>query len=183
MRSALVVIDMVNDFVDGVLANPAAATIIGPIERLVARARAAPDWEVVYASDAHRQDDRELTVFPPHAMAGTPGAEVVAALAPQRGDLVVPKRSYSAFTWTDLDARLRALDVGRLLLVGQHTDCCVRHTSYDAFCLRYELAVSPEATTVYAPGSPEPLAARQRAALEYLRAYYGARLEVPAELG
>ncbi|MDA8297297.1 MAG: cysteine hydrolase [Actinomycetota bacterium] len=183
MRSALVVIDMVNDFVDGVLANPAAATIIGPIERLCARARAASDWEVVYASDAHRRDDRELTVFPPHAMAGTQGAEVVAALAPQRNDLVVPKRSYSAFTLTDLDARLRALDVGRLLLVGQHTDCCVRHTSYDAFCLGYELAVSPGATTVYAPGSPEPLAARQHAALEYLRTYYGALLEVPAELG
>lgn len=183
MRSALVVIDMVNDFVDGVLANPAAAAIIAPIERLIARARAAGDWEIVYVSDAHHRDDRELTVFPPHAMAGTPGAEVVAALTPEPGDLAVPKRAYSAFTATDLDDRLRAVDVGRLLLVGQHTDCCVRHTSYDAFCLGYELAVAPEATTVYAPGSPQPLALRQQAALEYLRAYYGARLEVPAALG
>lgn len=182
MRSALIVIDMVNDFIDGVLANPAALAIIGPIGRLAERARAAPEWEVVYANDAHHDGDRELTVFPPHAMAGTVGAEVVPALAPQLGDLIVPKRSYSAFTGTHLDIKLRAAGVGRLLLVGQHTDCCVRHTSYDAFCLGYELAVAPEATTVYAPGSPEPVAVRQRAALEYLRTYYGARLEEPAEL-
>jgi nicotinamidase-related amidase len=37
-------------------------------------------------------------------MAGTPGAAVIAELAPQPGDLIVPKRYHSAFTQTDLDA-------------------------------------------------------------------------------
>lgn len=62
------------------------------------------------------------------------------------------------------------------MLVGQHTDCCVRHTAYDGFCRGYELTVCPDATTVFEPGSDEPPGARQDRALEYLHAYYGVRV-------
>ena len=176
MRTAVIVIDMVNDFMDGVLANPSAKEIVGPIASLVDRARVSDETIVVYANNAHRLSDVELRLFPPHAMEGSPGAEVIDELRPESDDLVVAKRFYSAFTETDLETRLRAHDVGRLVLVGQHTDCCVRHTSYDAFVRRYELAVCPDATTVFEPGSDEPLAVRQERALEYLRTYYGTEL-------
>ena len=176
MRSALVVVDMLNDFMDGVLGNPAAARIVEPIQRLAARARATADWVVVYACDAHQLSDVELRVFPPHAMAGTPGAAVVEQLEPQHDDVAVPKRFYSSFTETRLEDELRARDVGRVVLAGQHTDCCVRHTAYDAFARGFELAVCPDATTVFEPGSKEPIAERQARALDYLHAYYGARL-------
>ena len=82
MQTALVVVDMLNDFVDGVLANPAARHIVEPIASLLHRARPANDWVVLYANDAHGVTDRELRVFPPHAMAGTPGAEVIDELRP-----------------------------------------------------------------------------------------------------
>jgi nicotinamidase-related amidase len=69
---ALIVIDMLNDFVTGVLNNEAdAAKIIPPIKRLIQHARADPDWLVVYSNDAHRSDDREISVWGRHAMAGT----------------------------------------------------------------------------------------------------------------
>ncbi len=177
MRTALVVVDMLNDFVDGALGNPAAKDIVGPIASLADRASANEEWIVIYANDAHRLSDVELRVFPPHAMAGTQGAQVIEELQAKPGDLVVDKRFYSAFTETDLEMTLRSRDVGRLVLVGQHTDCCVRHTSYDAFCRGYEILVCPEATTVYAPGSDEPVEIRQKRALDYLRTYYGARIE------
>ncbi len=183
MRSALVVVDMLKDFMDGVLANPAAKAIVAPIFSLAERARGDDEWVVIYANDAHELTDVELRVFPPHAMAGTEGAAVIDDLRPQLGDLVVPKRFYSAFTHTDLEAKLRSYDVGRLVLVGQHTDCCVRHTSYDAFARGYELVVCPDATTVFEPGSPEPVSARQARALEYLHTYYGARLEAADVVG
>ena len=176
MRSALVVVDMLNDFMDGVLGNPAAAGIVEPIRELAARARTTADWVVVYACDAHELSDVELRVFPPHAMAGTPGAAVVDELEPQHGDVVVPKRFYSSFTETRLEDELRAHDVGRVVLVGQHTDCCVRHTAYDAWIRGLEVAVCPDATTVFEPSSAEPVPERQAHALEYLRTYYGARL-------
>jgi nicotinamidase-related amidase len=177
VRTALVVVDMLNDFVDGVLGNPAAIQIVAPIARLAEQARGTRRWVVLYANDAHRPADLELRVFPPHAMEGSHGAQVVADLRPHGEDVVVPKRFYSAFTDSALQEHLQSLEVGRLVLVGQHTDCCVRHTSYDAFCRGYELVVCPDATTVFEPGSNEPAGVRQVRALEYLRTYYGARLE------
>jgi nicotinamidase-related amidase len=39
MQTALVIVDMLNDFVDGILANPAAKSIVGPISSLAERAR------------------------------------------------------------------------------------------------------------------------------------------------
>jgi nicotinamidase-related amidase len=176
VRSALVVVDMVSDFIDGALANPAAGEIISPIASLAGPARDSRDWVVVYTNDAHLPDDFELKVFLPHAMAGTEGAAVVPELAPRAGDLVVGKRFYSGFTETNLAGELESLGVGRLVLVGQHTDCCVRHTCYDAFCRGYELVVCTDGTTVYEPGADEPVVTRQERALEYLQAFYGVRV-------
>jgi len=177
MRTALVVVDMLNDFVDGVLANTAAKAIVEPIATALELARSRGEWRVIYANDAHHLTDVELRAFPPHAMAGTRGAAVIDELQPQPGDLVLDKRFYSAFTETDLDKILQAHDIGRLVLVGQHTDCCVRHTSYDAFAKGYELVVCSDATTVFESPTDEPIGIRQQRALDYLRYYYGARVE------
>jgi nicotinamidase-related amidase len=40
-------------------------------------------------------------------------------------------------------------DIGRVVIVGQHTDCCVRHTSYDAFLRGFEVVVPGDATAVF----------------------------------
>lgn len=182
MATALLVVDMLNDFMDGVLGNPAAKEIIAPISTLVDEARRRPDWVVVYGNDAHLPADFELRVFPPHAMAGTHGARVIDALAPGPDDTVVPKRFYSAFSETELADVLAARGADRLVVVGQHTDCCVRHTGYDAFCRGIDLVVCPEATAVYEPGSHEPVPVRQERALEYLKTYYGAELRSTSDL-
>jgi len=73
MQTALVIVDMLNDFVDGILANPAAKSIVGPISLLAERARETDDWVVFYANDAHLLTDVEVRVFPPHAMAQIAG--------------------------------------------------------------------------------------------------------------
>jgi nicotinamidase-related amidase len=183
MRTALVVVDMLNDVVDRVLGNPAAKEVIGPIASLAEQARVIEDSRVAYANDAHQLSDVELRVFPPHAMAGTPGGPVIDELRPEPGDLVIEKRFYCAFTDTDLESVLRSHNVGRLVVVGQHTDCCVRHTCYGAFIRAYELVVCRDATTVFEPGDDEPLLARQRRPLSYLRTDYGARLEPASSVG
>jgi nicotinamidase-related amidase len=175
MSTALLVVDMLNDFVHGVLGNPVAREIVDPIARLAGAARERDDWLVVYANDAHLPDDFELRVFPPHAMAGTEGAQVIEELRPADPDVVVGKRAYSAFTGTTLEQTLHEHGVGHVVIVGQHTDCCVRHTSYDAFVRGLEITVCPDATVVFQPGSEEPVDIRQTRALEYLRTYYGAQ--------
>jgi nicotinamidase-related amidase len=178
MTTALLVLDMLTDFTSGKLANPATAQIIEPIAALVRAARERDDWLVIYGNDAHRPGDFELSVFGEHAMSGSPGAAVIDELAPQPGDLVVPKRHYSAFTQTDLDASCRVHRISRVVLTGQHTDCCCRHTSYDAFARGVEVSVVSDATAVYEPFAGGRYQAAQDEALRYLRTYYGA--EVPS---
>jgi nicotinamidase-related amidase len=182
MKTALVIVDMLRDFVDGRLANPAAKPTIQRIGEMADAARGRKDWIVVYGNDAHRPGDLELRLFGEHAMVGTPGAEVVEELTPTSGDIVVPKRYYSAFTQTDLEATLLVHDVGRVVIVGQHTDCCVRHTSYDAYLRGLEVVVPADATAVFQPLSEEAVQARQERALDYLRTFYGVRVVGTAEL-
>ena len=140
-RSAVIVIDLANDFVypGGVIADAGGAeyqqkaqAIVPGLARLLDAARAA-GVTVVYATDAHTPNDVELRKWPPHAMKGTHEAEIVEAVAPRPGDLVIEKRTYSPFTETDIDAELQARGIERLYITGLHTDCCARHTSGDAF--------------------------------------------------
>ena len=182
MTNALLVLDMLTDFTSGKLANPAARQIVEPISALVRTARQRDDWLVIYGNDAHRPGDFELAVFGEHAMAGTAGAAVVDELAPQTGDLVVPKRYYSAFTETDLDATCRVHRISQLVVTGQHTDCCCRHTSYDAFARGIPLTLVSDATAVYEPFVVGRYQSAQDDALRYLHTYYGAEMTRTADL-
>ncbi len=175
---ALVVIDMLNDFVTGKIANPRAERIIPTIKELVQKARAdRDDWLVVYANDAHLPGDFELRVWGEHAMAGDPGARVIAALEPHLGvrELVSPKRAYGAFDGTHLDERLRALGVDEVVLAGQHTHICIRHSAYGALIRGYAIAVPRDAVCAFEGVDEEE-------ALEYLRTVYAARITTVDEL-
>jgi nicotinamidase-related amidase len=182
MKTALVVLDMLNDFVDGTLANPAAKPIIGSIDRLADAARPRDDWVVVYANDAHKPGDVEFEVFGEHALAGSPGAEVVSELAPKDEDIVVPKRFYSAFTETDLDATCRVHNIGKMVIVGQHTNCCCRHTTYDAFLRGIEVAVVADATCMFEPMAGDRYEEAQDEALTYLSTFYNSAVLETNEL-
>jgi isochorismate hydrolase len=103
MTRALLVVDMLNDFVTGKIANPRAERIIPNIASLLDMARRDDDWLVVYANDAHLPGDFELKVWGEHAMAGTDGAAIIPQLAAADGDFVLPKRFYSSFHETGLD--------------------------------------------------------------------------------
>ncbi|PQQ29811.1 cysteine hydrolase [Photorhabdus luminescens] len=169
---ALIVIDMLNDFVTGVLANEADAMKIVPvIKRLIDHARNHRDWLVVYANDAHRADDREMSIWGRHAMAGTPGANVIETLAPigTEREIVLPKRFYGAFDGTELEEVLKVYGVTEVVLTGQHTHCCVRHTAYGAFIRGYRIKILSDAVCVF-PGVD------QEDALHYLKTIYGAEI-------
>ena len=148
---ALVIVDMLDDFVTGALANPHAECIVEPLVRLLEHARRDDDWVVVFSNDAHHADDPELRVWGEHAMAGTPGAQVIAALEPHPGpnEIVSPKRAYGAFDGTGLDEQLRALDVDEIVIAGQHTHICVRHTSYGALIRGYAITVPRDAVCAF----------------------------------
>ncbi len=173
---ALIVIDMLNDFVTGSLENRRAEKIIPVIDELLKRARSErSDWLVVYANDAHLPQDFELRVWGPHAMAGTPGGEVIPELAAAEGDFVLPKRTYSSFHETGLDDLCRQFGVGTLVLTGQHTNICLRHTTADAFFRGYRVIVPKDAVEAISEEDHE-------SGLKYLEAMYKVDLPYAKEL-
>jgi nicotinamidase-related amidase len=171
---ALIIVDMLKDFVDGELANPRAQRIAAPLRRLLDHARES-GWVVVFSNDAHRPDDPELKIWGEHAMEGSPGAQVIDELAPRDGDLVSPKRSYGAFDATGLAEELKERNVDEVVITGQHTHICVRHSSYGALRNGFEVTVPRDAVCAFEGVNEED-------ALEYLKMAYGANVTTVDEL-
>jgi nicotinamidase-related amidase len=171
---ALIIVDMLKDFVDGELANPRAQRITGPLGRLLDHARAS-GWVVVYSNDAHRPEDPELKIWGEHAMEGSPGAAVIDELAPSDGELVSPKRTYGAFDETGLAEELRERGVGEVVITGQHTHICVRHSSYGALRNGFEITIPRDAVCAFEGVDEDD-------ALEYLKMAYGANVTTVDEL-
>lgn len=172
-HSAVVVIDMANDFVypGGVIADAGgpdyqqrAQRIIGPLGRLLIAARRA-GVIVIYATDAHTPGDVELKKWPPHAMAGTWNAEIVPGLRPAPGDVVLGKHTYSPFLNPEFERVLEERGITRLYVTGLHTDCCARHASGDAFQRGYDLVWVTDALQAFTDEA-------HRAGLEYFTAWY-----------
>ena len=142
-RTALIVVDMQNDFVDprGSLCVGAARATVPAIARLrdFARAHGAA---VVYTQDWHRADDREFALWGVHAVAGTWGAEIVPELAPGPDELVVRKLRYDAFYGTSLDHELRQRRIATVIVTGTVSNICVLHTAGSA-ALRWLEVILP----------------------------------------
>src|SRR5439155_110082 len=98
--------------------------------------RASPRSGYISAARARPRlapGDSELRKWPPHAMAGSWNAEIVPGLAPEPGDIVLGKQTYSPFLNPAFERTLAERGLTRLYITGLHTDCCARHTSGDAF--------------------------------------------------
>ena len=171
---ALVIADMLKDFVDGELANPRARGIVEPIERLLAFAR-ENGWVVGFSNDAHEPGDPELKIWGEHAMAGTPGASVIAELEPKAGEIVAPKRAYGGFEGTELGERLRERGVDEVVITGQHAHICVRHTAYGALVNGFDISIPRDAITAFEDVDLDE-------AVDYLEKIYGARITTVDEL-
>ena len=73
--------------------------------------------------DSHDDGDPDYGVWPVHALAGTPGADICRPeLAPEPGDRVVTKPTYSAFVRSELGAALEELGADCIVLTGCATE-------------------------------------------------------------
>ena len=162
-RTALLVVDMQNDFVltgSPVCVAGAAATVPS-IRALLGRwrAAAAPVVHVTraYAADGSDVEAVRLEAFRrrPFLVPGTPGVEVVDGLEPADGEHRVVKTRYSAFFATPLDLLLRRLRVERVVLTGTQYPACIRSTAFDALSLGYEVAVANDACSAATPAVAE----------------------------
>jgi len=165
-KPALIVIDMQNGFCDEAgfmntigLGHEASAAAIAPISRLLGAARKAgiPVFFTRYSLNPDYSDaGLLLEVFP--QIEGTGGmvrgswdAEVVDALEPLPGEVVLDKTRYSAFYDTDLEPRLRELGVDTLIVCGVTTNICVESTVRDAFFRDIRVIVPSDGTAAVTP--------------------------------
>jgi nicotinamidase-related amidase len=80
---------------------------------------------------------------------GTFEHEVLAALAPAAGELVIDKNTSSAFNSTGFEWLLRNMEVETLVLAGMATDMCVETTARDAADRGFNVIVVEDATATF----------------------------------
>jgi NAD+ synthetase len=149
--TALLVVDMQNDFCPGGALGVAGADLLAPT--IAAAAQRA--GTVVATRDWHPADHRSFAArggpWPAHCVAGTAGAELHPAVARMHFDRVQDKGSdrdreaYSGFDGTDLAAYLRGRGVERVLVAGVASDYCVRATALDAVRAGFQTTVLTDA--------------------------------------
>ncbi len=173
-RTALVVIDMQRDFIEpggfgASLGNDVSllAAAIGPTRALLDAWRAR-GWLVVHTRESHAAD---LSDCPPAKrtrgnpalrigdagpmgrllVRGEAGCEIVAALAPLPGEIVIDKPGKGAFFATPLQADLQARGITHLVFAGVTTEVCVQTTMREANDRGYDALLVEEATASYFP--------------------------------
>jgi ureidoacrylate peracid hydrolase len=77
---------------------------------------------------------------------GTWNTEILSELGPEPGDLIVSKHRYSGFYGTDLDERLRSLGIEYLIFTGCTTSVCVESTMRDAMFRDYRCILLADCT-------------------------------------
>ena len=168
MTTAVLVIDMIKDFVTGKFENERAQAIVPNIKRLLEAARSS-DKPVVYIHDSHPPGDHEFDIWGQHAVSGSEGSEFISELEPKEGEPVLEKKKYSAFYETDLDSVLKDLRVDEVVLTGVLTHICVQHTAADAFFRGYDVTVPR--------GCVEDLSDEEnQRSLEFVKDNYGAEV-------
>ncbi|MDQ3627675.1 MAG: isochorismatase family protein [Actinomycetota bacterium] len=173
MTTALIVVDVQNDFCEGgSLAVAEGARVAADVGSLLASGR----YPVVAATvdhhvdpGAHFSDEPDFVdSWPPHCRVGTPGVDLHPALQPRPFDAVFTKGEYdAAYSGFEGDSDgvgladwLRGHGVDRVDVVGIATDHCVRATALDAAAAGFATRVLLDLTAAVAPDRiPDTLAA------------------------
>jgi nicotinamidase-related amidase len=129
-QKALIIVDMLNDFIDekgALYCGAGAGAIIPFIQERLSTFRRAGDL-VVFLQDSHDERDLEFTKFPKHCIADTWGSEIIHELTPVPGEKIVPKKRYSGFYGTNLEKILQDEKIEEIEVVGVCTSICVMDT-------------------------------------------------------
>jgi nicotinamidase/pyrazinamidase len=147
MTSALLIVDLQYDFIDGTLAVPGAQAVVKAIDELIHTRR----FGFVTASrDLHPFDHCSFSDhggrWPVHCLNHTRGAALAAPAVNATQSIVSKGRfpdrdAYSAFDGTDLTDQLRQRAITDLIVVGLATDYCVRASVLDALGAGFAVTV------------------------------------------
>ncbi|MCS6954929.1 MAG: isochorismatase family protein, partial [Candidatus Calescibacterium sp.] len=148
-NSALVVIDMQNDFLPGgSLEIPNSDTII-PVVNEYIKFFEGRGLTVVYTRDWHPENHISFREnggrWPKHCVQNTRGSEFHPHVYLPKNYLVISKafypdlEAYSGFQDTELNQKLNEMGIKNLFVCGVATDYCVLNTVLDAINLGYKV--------------------------------------------
>lgn len=172
--TALVIIDMQRDFIEPggfgeTLGNDVSLlSAIVPACQAVLTAWREAGGLVVHTREAHQAD---LSDCPPAKrnrgnpslrigdagpmgrilVAGEPGNQIIAELAPQAGEIVIDKPGKGAFYATPLHTLLTQKNITHLLFMGVTTEVCVQTTMREANDRGYDSLLLTDCTESYFP--------------------------------
>ncbi|MDQ8044420.1 MAG: isochorismatase family cysteine hydrolase [Solirubrobacteraceae bacterium] len=180
-RTALLLVDVQNAFLDpgGLVARMAGGVLestytdtIEPTATLIAAARSA-GVPIIYTQHAYQPDYSDAgfigteifarrfadAAVPDEAKSLSTGsweADIFPALAPEPGDIMLPKNRFDAFLGTPLEQHLTRLGIDTIVVAGLVTTICVESTIRDAAMRDYRVhAVTDaigDASAVHADG-------------------------------
>lgn len=169
--TALMIVDMQNGFLD---ARGSLAAVGMPYEqlrpaidgcmRLVDAAREV-NVPVIFTRYVYLPDYSDAGLLPTELVpamkdknaliTGSWDADVIEALTPQPGDVVIDKSRPSSFYGTRLEPVLTNLGIRSLVIAGVTTNICVETTARDAGQRDYRVHVVSDATAEYDPARYE----------------------------
>lgn len=173
-RTALVLIDMQRDFIEPGGFGETLGNDVSLLEAIVPATKAVLHaWRqagglVVHTREAHKAD---LSDCPPAKrnrgnptlcigdegpmgrilVAGEPGNQIVEALAPVEGEVVIDKPGKGAFYATGLHELLQARGITHLLFGGVTTEVCVQTSMREANDRGYDCLLLEDCTESYFP--------------------------------
>jgi nicotinamidase-related amidase len=139
MDRALLVIDVQNEYFDGLLpvTHPA-----GSFENILKAMDAASVHGVPVVVIQHASPQADAPVF----RQGSPGWELHPQVAQRPRDLLLAKHLPGSFTGTGLEEWLKERGIGKLAITGYMTQMCCDTTARQAFHLGYGVEFLSDAT-------------------------------------
>ncbi len=171
-KPALIIVDMLEEFVNGRLSTPEARSVVDPAKKVLEEFRKR-SFNVFYVNDSHFDTDFEIKVWGPHALHASKESKIIDELKPLPNEYVLEKHVYSGFFGTPLDYLLRTKGVDSVFLIGLDADICVRHTAADAFYRGYKTFIVEDAVAAYLDKNWK----------EYFKKVYGSEIIKSQEVG
>ncbi len=153
-KTALIIIDMQNDFVlpDAPMCVAGAMAIIPNLKKILNyfRNSSLPIFHVIRE---YRADGSDIEITRRHGflndrsycVPGTKGCDIVDELSPIAGEYRIVKNRFSGFMNTELDFMLRGLDISNIVVCGVQYPNCIRATIYDGVSLGYKVTLVTDA--------------------------------------
>ncbi len=165
MKTALVLIDLQNDYLAAPGLRPAGPAVAARAARLLEGCRDLGVPAIFVWTTVSRGDDRRMEHWKRVGRwwceEGTPGHAPPPTLQPRPGEEVVHKTHFSGFQGQELERSLRAAGCEAVILAGIHLHACVRATALDAYQRGFRVLI---ATDALASDDPAHAAVTQRAA-------------------